>query len=331
MKRYIRGFRAKAVASVLLGSAVGAGLCAQTATAETAQRGGTLDFVVAGEAPSKDGHRETTYAIVHPYAPFYSLLIRVNPDNPQSSDFVCDLCVGGVPEPTNGGKTFTFRIKEGVKFHDGTPLTARDVKATYDRIVFPPEGVPSARKAFFNMVDSVEAPDDTTVVFNLKFPSGAFLPALATPFNWIYSKKDLDEHGYDWHRDNVNGSGPFKFVQHQPGAFVEGVRNDDYHHEGQPYLDGFKAIIAKKMSVRIQAIRGNRPRSSSGASPRRRATIWSTRWATSSGCRRATGTACCCSPRTTRASPSTTRGCAAPSPSRWTAGAARSTSRGSRS
>ena len=258
MKRDMRGFGAKAVASVLLGSAVGAGLCAQTATAETAQRGGTLDFVVAGEAPSKDGHRETTYSVIHPYAPFYSLLIRVNPENPQSSDFVCDLCVGDVPEPTNGGKTFTFKIKEGVKFHDGTPLTAQDVKATYDKIIFPPEGVPSARKAFFKMVDSVAAPDDHTIVFDLKFPSGAFLPALATPFNWIYSKKDLDEHGFDWHRNNVNGSGPFTFVQHQPGAFVEGVRNDDYHHAGQPHLDGFKAIIAKKMSVRIQAIRGNR-------------------------------------------------------------------------
>ena len=258
MKRDMRGFRAKAVASVLLGSAVGAGLCAQTATADTAQRGGTLDFVVAGEAPSKDGHRETTYSVIHPYAPFYSLLIRVNPENPQSSDFVCDLCVGDVPEPTNGGKTFTFKIKEGVKFHDGTPLTAQDVKATYDKIIFPPEGVASARKAFFKMVDSVAAPDDHTIVFDLKFPSGAFLPALATPFNWIYSKKDLDEHGFDWHRNNVNGSGPFTFVQHQPGAFVEGVRNDDYHHAGQPHLDGFKAIIAKKMSVRIQAIRGNR-------------------------------------------------------------------------
>ena len=258
MKRYIRGFGARTLASVLLGGAVGVGLCAQTATADTPQRGGTLDFVVAGEAPSKDGHRETTYSVIHPYAPFYSLLIRVNPDNPHSLDFVCDLCVGGVPEPTNGGKTFTFRIMEGVKFHDGTPLTAQDVKATYDRIIFPPEGVPSARKAFFKMVDSVEAPDDTTITFNLKFPSGAFLPALATPFNWIYSKKDLDEHGYDWHKNNVNGSGPFKFVQHQPGAFVEGMRNDDYHHEGQPHLDGFKAIIAKKLSVRIQAIRGNR-------------------------------------------------------------------------
>lgn len=258
MKRDMRGFRAKAVASVLLGGAVGIGLCAQTATADTAQQGGTLDFVVAGEAPSKDGHRETTYAVIHPYAPFYSLLIRVNPEDPQSSDFVCDLCVGDVPKPTNGGRTFIFRIKEGVKFHDGTPLTAQDVKATYDKIIFPPEGVPSARKAFFKMVDSVAAPDDTTIVFDLKFPSGAFLPALATPFNWIYSKKDLDEHGFDWHRNNVNGSGPFKFVQHQPGAFVEGVRNDDYHHAGQPHLDGFKAVIAKKMSVRIQAIRGNR-------------------------------------------------------------------------
>ena len=258
MKSHTRGFRAGIAAALLAGGAAGIGLGVQTASADGHQKGGTLDFVVAGEAPSKDGHKETTYAIVHPYAPFYSLLVRVNPEDPQSSDFVCDLCVGDVPEPTNGGKTYTFKIREGVKFHDGTPLTAQDVKATYDKIIFPPEGIPSARKAFFSMVDSVEAPDDTTIVFNLEFASGAFMPALATPFNWIYSKKDLEEHGYGWHQNNVNGTGPFKFVQHQPGAFVEGVRNDDYHHEGQPYLDGFKAIIAKKMSVRIQAIRGNR-------------------------------------------------------------------------
>ena len=258
MKRYKWGARARTAASLLLGSAVGFGFCAQAASAADVQKGGILEFVVAGEAPSKDGHRESTYAIVHPYAPFYSLLIRVNPEDPQSSDFVCDLCVGDVPEPTNGGKTYTFKIKEGVTFHDGTPMTAQDVKATYDRLIFPPEGVPSVRKAFFSMVESVEAPDDTTFVVNLKFPSGAFLPALATPFNWVYSKKDLEEHGHGWHANNVNGTGPFKFVQHQPGAFVEGVRNDNYHREGEPYLDGFKAIIAKKMSVRIQAIRGNR-------------------------------------------------------------------------
>ena len=108
------------------------------------------------------------------------------------------------------------------------------------------------------MVESVEAPDDTTVVFNLKFASGAFLPAVATPFNWIYSKQDMETHGFDWHLQNVNGSGPFMFVEHQPGAFVDGKKNPNNFHAGQPYLDGFRAIIAKKMSVRIQAIRGNR-------------------------------------------------------------------------
>lgn len=262
MKNYVSGFRARAragtVASLLLGGAMGLGLSAQIVIAEEAQNGGTLNFVVAGEAPSKDGHREQTYALIHPYAPFYSLLIRVNPEDPQSSDFVCDLCVGGIPEPTNGGKTYTFKVKEGVTFHDGQPMTAQDVKASYDKIIFPPEGVPSSRKTFFNMVESVEAPDDTTIVFNLKFASGAFMPALATPFNWIYSKKDLEEHGYDWHKDNVNGTGPFKFVEHQPGAFVDGVKNENYHHEGQPHLDGFRAIIARDMAVRIQAIRGDR-------------------------------------------------------------------------
>ena len=59
--------------------------------------------------------------------------------------------------------SWTFTLREGVKFHDGTPLSAQDVKATFDKIIFPPEGVPSARKAFFRMVESVEAPDATTL------------------------------------------------------------------------------------------------------------------------------------------------------------------------
>ena len=79
------------------------------AAAETPQSGGILNFVVAGEAPSKDGHGESTYAVIHPYAPFYSLLIRVNPDDPQSSDFVCDLCVGDVPERSSRSEGISER------------------------------------------------------------------------------------------------------------------------------------------------------------------------------------------------------------------------------
>ena len=229
------------------------------AQAQKIKRGGVLNLVVGSKIPSYDGHVESTFGMIHPIRPFYSLLIRINPDNPQSpTDFVCDLCKGKVPTGTDGGKTYTFKIRSGVQFHDGTPLTAHDIVATYKKIIFPPKGIASSRKAFFKMVDSVSAPDKFTVVFKLKFPSGAFIPAVATPFNFVYSKKDLDTHGYTWHKKNINGTGAFRFVQHQPGSFVEGKAYERYHHIGKPYLDGFKAISAPKMALRLQAIRGDR-------------------------------------------------------------------------
>src|ERR1700693_4510104 len=93
---------------------------------------------------SFDGHRETTFATVHAAAPFYSVLIRVDPQDPSSStDFVCDLCTA-MPTPTDGGKTYTFKIRQGVTFHDGTPLSAADVAASWREIIRPPEGVSSA-------------------------------------------------------------------------------------------------------------------------------------------------------------------------------------------
>ncbi len=243
--------------AVLLGTSLAYGGAAFTANAETPVRGGVLDFVVGSTIPSYDAHQETTFGVVHPIGPFYSLLIRLNPENPQSSDdFVCDLCE--TFEKAKDGMSYTFNIRKGVKFHDGTPLTAADVKASIDKIVFPPEGVPSSRQAWYTQIASVETPESHKLVVKMKRPLSAILPALASPFNFIYSKKDLDTHGYNWHKTNVNGTGAFKFVQEQPGAFVEGKRNDDYFRKGQPYLDGFKAIQAPKMSVRLQAIRGDR-------------------------------------------------------------------------
>src|SRR5712691_7041103 len=122
------------------------------AAAEIPKRGGTLTYMIAADAPpSFDAHREGTFATVHSAAPFYSVLIRVNPDNPGSaSDFVCDLCTE-MPQPTDGGKTYTFKIREGVKWHDGSPLTAADVAASWEHIIFPPEGVLSARVSNYLM------------------------------------------------------------------------------------------------------------------------------------------------------------------------------------
>src|SRR5712671_5853807 len=133
-------------------------------------QGGTLTYLIAADAPpSFDAHREGTFATVYSAAPFYSVLIRVDPNNPASAtDFVCDLCTE-MPRPTEDGKTYTFKIREGVKWHDGSPLTADDVAASWNKIIDPPEGVSSARQSHYMMVDKVEAPDRTTAVFHLKF------------------------------------------------------------------------------------------------------------------------------------------------------------------
>jgi peptide/nickel transport system substrate-binding protein len=244
---------------VALGGALALALGAAALPADAQKRGGELTFVVGSKIPSYDAHAESTFGVVHPMRPFYSLLIRVNPENPgDPTDFVCDLCEGDVPEPTDGGTTYTFKIKQGVKFHDGQTLTAQDIVATFNKIINPPEGIRSIRKAYFRMVKSVEAPDDQTVVFKLEYPTGTFIPSVAMPFNFVYSKKDLDEHGYEWHQKHVNGTGAFKFVEHQPGAFVRGVRFDDYHIKGRPYLDGFRSVIAPKLASRVLAIESDR-------------------------------------------------------------------------
>src|SRR5690348_16020677 len=114
---------------------------------EAPKRGGTLTYLIPADAPpSFDAHRESTFATVHAGAPFYSLLIRVNPDNPSSTtDFTCDLCTA-MPQPTDNGLSYTFKIRKGVKFHDGSPLTAQDVAASWNKIVHPKEGVASARQ-----------------------------------------------------------------------------------------------------------------------------------------------------------------------------------------
>jgi hypothetical protein len=130
------------------------------AAAEMPKRGGTLTYMIpAGAPPSFDGHRENTFATIHAVAPFYSVLIRANPENPASTtQFVCDVCTE-IPEPTDGGRTYAFAIRDDVKFEDGSALSANDVAASWNKIVAPPEGVISVRRGYYSMVDKVAAPD----------------------------------------------------------------------------------------------------------------------------------------------------------------------------
>jgi peptide/nickel transport system substrate-binding protein len=220
------------------------------------KRGGTLIYMVpAGDPPSLDGHQEETFATVQPTGPFYSLLIRVDPDSMGGKKIVGDLATKWTV--SKDGKTYTFPLRKGVTFHDGTPVRAKDVVASLEHFMYPPEGVVSPRKAYYPMVDKIEAKGDYTVVIKLKFPSGAFIPALAMPYNFIYKAETLAQDP-NWYKTHVLGSGPFQFVSYTPGDKVVGKRYPHFYMKGRPYLDGFEAIFAPKETVQMEAIRGGR-------------------------------------------------------------------------
>ena len=237
---------------VLIAAAV-AGVPIAAPAQETPRRGGVLLAAIGADAPSLDIHQESTFAALQPVAPLYSTLLQIEPGN--YPNIIGDVATDWEISPD--GLTYTFTIRPGIRFHDGSPLTAADVKATYEKIIFPPEGVRSIQKLFYSAVSSVEAPDPGTVVFKLKAPSASLLLALASPWNVIYPKKYLDQDP-NYFKKNVVGSGPFRFKNYTRGSTFEGERNPDYFVKDRPYLDGYKFFISTETSVRAAAIRSGR-------------------------------------------------------------------------
>ena len=142
-----------------------------------------------------------------------------------------------------------------VKFHDGTPLTSADVKATYDRLRNPPQGVVSTRKATFADIGTIETPDPLTVVFKMKAVNASMLEHFASPWNVIYSAKDLAADPA-CPRTKINGTGPFTFVEHVKGSHVAGKKNDNYFKKGLPYLDGWKGVFTLQAAAMLNAVQG---------------------------------------------------------------------------
>ena len=234
-------------------TALGSLLAGTPLAQEKPSYGGTLTYAVASTPPTFDAHRESTFAVIHPVSPHYSFLLRFHPAS--YPKIVGDLAENWTVSPDY--KTYTFRIHKGVKFHDGSILTSRDIKASYEKIIFPPPGVPSPRKAFYSVVEKIGAPDDNTIIFYLKRPAASFLASLASPWNYIY-KADILAKDIHWYEKNVMGSGPFKFVEHVPGSHWVGKRNEDYFFKGQPYLDGYRATFIPDTGARLAAIRTGR-------------------------------------------------------------------------
>src|SRR5881394_3995281 len=179
------------------------GLAAVVASAQDKPRsGGELVFVVPSEPPSYDAHQEETFGVIHPMAPHYSTLLRVDPTDKTGTKPVGDVAESWTV--SKDGLTYTFKLRKGVKFHDGSELTSKDVKATYDKIMHPPQGVKSLRKEMYDSVKLVEAPDASTIVFRLKRPEASLLLGLSSPWNWIY-KADLIAKDPHWYEKNVMG------------------------------------------------------------------------------------------------------------------------------
>src|SRR5258708_10787624 len=141
--------------SVLCCAVVGSVLALGTgpANAQVPKRGGILNFGVVAEPPNYDCHASNTFALIHPIAPHYSLLVKF--DGKDYPKIVPDLAQSWTVAPD--GLSYTFKLRSGVKFHDGSPLTSEDVKASYERIINPPTGVVSIRKAYYSDL-AVEAP-----------------------------------------------------------------------------------------------------------------------------------------------------------------------------
>ena len=122
-----------------------AALLALPLNAQTPRNGGELVFPVPSEPPSYDGHREETFGLIHPIAPFYNTLIRVDSNDRTGTKPAPSLAESW--SVSKDGLTYTFKLRKGVKFHDGSEMTSRDVKASYDKIIFPPPGVGSSPRA----------------------------------------------------------------------------------------------------------------------------------------------------------------------------------------
>jgi peptide/nickel transport system substrate-binding protein len=193
---------------------------------------------------------EATYSVVVPMMGVFDNLVVYDQHVAQNSLKTIQPDLAETWTWSEDGKTLTFKLRQGVKWHDGQPFTAKDVKCTWDLLQGKGEQKLRAnpRKEWWGNVDEVTADgDDLTAVFHLKRPQPALLTLLASGYSPIYPCHVPPAQM----RTHPIGTGPFKFVEYKPNEYIKVARNPDYWKPGRPYLDGIEYDIVPNRSTAI--------------------------------------------------------------------------------
>src|SRR4030088_636358 len=219
-------------------------------TAFAAEKQGGILRVYHRDSPASASiHEEATYSVNIPFMPVFNNLVIYKQDVAQNSLETI------VPELADSWawsddiKTLSFKLHQGVKWHDGKPFTSNDVKCTFDMLMGKSQQKfrKNPRKSWYEQVVDVTTNGDFEVAFNLKRPQPALLAVLASGYPPFYpchvSPADM--------RTKPTGTGPFKFVEFKANESIKLVRNPDYFKKGLPHLDGIEFTIIPNRSTAI--------------------------------------------------------------------------------
>jgi len=218
-------------------------------TASAQKQGGVLKIGHFDSPASMSMLEESTAAVNRPTMGVFNNLVMFKQDEPQNTpeSIVPELATEW--RWSEEGTELTFPLHRGVKWHDGKPFTAADVKCTLDLL----QGKAAEklrinpRKSWFDNVSEVSTNGEYEVTLRLKRPQPSMVAMLATGWTPIYpchvSPAQMRQHPI--------GTGPFKFVEFKPNQSITLVRNPDYWKPGRPYLDGIEYRVIKDVSTRL--------------------------------------------------------------------------------
>jgi peptide/nickel transport system substrate-binding protein len=236
---------------VVLATAILAGFSTLTAQAAEPKHGGVLHIYHRETPPSMSIHEEATFSVNAPAMGIFSNLVLYDQHKPQNSmgTIMPELATSWAWSQDN--KDLTFKLREGVKWHDSQPFTSKDVKCTFDLLQGKGEDKfrKNPRKDLFKNISEVTTKGDFEVTLHLSRPQPSILAMLASGYTPIYACHVTAAQ----QRTHPVGTGPFKFVEFKQNESIKLERNPDYFKKGLPYLDGIEYTIISNRATAVLA------------------------------------------------------------------------------